>query len=419
MRILFLTHYFPPEVNAPANRTFEHCREWVRAGHEVHVVTCFPSHPRGVVFPGYRLRWREDQDVDGLQVHRVWTYIAPNRGKVRRTLNYLSFVPTAVWRGLRMGRFDVIVATSPQFFCAVAGRVAALLNRTPWIFELRDLWPDSIAAVGAVKGGWVLRALERIELALYRHASAVVCVTRSFVDNLESRGISNTKLHFVPNGVIPEDWDGADRVRARRELGIGDDEIVASYVGTVGMAHGIGTILEAAQRLLAAAPRVRFLVVGDGAERESLEKAAAERGLANLRFLGMLPRERMPSVLAASDVSLVLLRGTPLFETVLPSKMFEAMAAARPIVLGVRGEAARTLELSGGGVAITPEDPGQLAEVLEGLAGDEARRRALGAAGREFVGREFSRAFWARRMLEVMERVATGADARRGPRSRA
>jgi glycosyltransferase involved in cell wall biosynthesis len=208
-------------------------------------------------------------------------------------------------------------------------------------------------------------------------------------------------------------------VRARRELGIGDDEIVASYVGTVGMAHGIGTILEAAQRLLAAAPRVRFLVVGDGAERESLEKAAAERGLANLRFLGMLPRERMPSVLAASDVSLVLLRGTPLFETVLPSKMFEAMAAARPIVLGVRGEAARTLELSGGGVAITPEDPGQLAEVLEGLAGDEARRRALGAAGREFVGREFSRAFWARRMLEVMERVATGADARRGPRSRA
>ena len=404
MRILFLTHYFPPEVNAPANRTHEHCREWVRAGHEVHVVTCFPSHPHGSVFPGYRLRWRQDEEIDGIHVHRVWTLIAPNKGRVRRTLNYLSFIPTAVFRALRLGRFDAIIATSPQFFCAVAGRVAAGLKRTPWIFELRDLWPDSIAAVGAVKGRFTIRLLEKIELSLYRNASAVVCVTQSFIENLASRGISRQKLHFIPNGVIPEAWDAGDGPAARADFGIAADVVVASYVGTIGMAHGIGTILEASRILDSQGVAVVFLVVGDGAERRGLEMEAAARGLTNVRFLGLMPREKMPDVLAASDVSLVLLRDAPLFTTVLPSKMFEAMAARRPIVLGVRGEAKRVLETSGGGIAIEPENAGELASVLQGLATDPARRSSLGAAGRSFVELEFSRAAWAARMLDVIGR---------------
>src|SRR5919108_1509430 len=206
MRILFFSHYFPPEVNAPANRTHEHCREWVAAGHEVHVITCVPSHPVGVPFPGYRTGWYQREERDGIVVHRVWTALAPNKDVARRTLNYLSFVPTAVWRALRLGRFDILIGTSPQFFCAIATWMAALLRRTPWIFELRDLWPESIHAVGALRRSLALRMLEHIELNLYAHANAVVCVTQSFISNLERRGVDAQKLRYVPNGIAPEFW---------------------------------------------------------------------------------------------------------------------------------------------------------------------------------------------------------------------
>jgi len=189
MKILFLSHYFPPEVNAPANRTYEHCREWVKNGHEVHVITCVPSHPLGVPFSGYRTRWYQREMRDGIVVHRVWTSLAANQGVFKRTLNFVSFVPTAVWRAIRLGRFDIIIGTSPQFFCAVATCLTAMLKRTPWIFELRDLWPDSITAVGAARAYMPMRILERIELFMYRHARAVVSVSRSFIENLAGRGI--------------------------------------------------------------------------------------------------------------------------------------------------------------------------------------------------------------------------------------
>jgi len=215
VRILFFTHYFPPEVNAPANRTHEHCREWVKAGHEVHVVTCVPSHPFGKPFPGFRRRWYQHDQVDGIHVHRVWTYLAPNRGILRRTLNYLSFVPTAALRAWKLGRFDVAIGTSPQFFCAVATWLYTRVRRTPWVFELRDLWPESIPAVGAIRKSFALRLLERLELRMYRDATAIVCVTESFVRALRSRGIAAEKLHFVPNGIEPSFWQSADR-RARR-----------------------------------------------------------------------------------------------------------------------------------------------------------------------------------------------------------
>ncbi len=245
MRILFLTHYFPPEVNAPAARTYEHCREWAAMGHEVHVVTCVPSHPRGRPFPGYRRGWYAYEQIDKVHVHRVWTYLAPNRGVVRRTLNYLSFVPTACLRALRLGGFDVMVGTSPQLFCALATWLVARIRRAPWVFELRDLWPESVAAVGAMRRSFALRLLEQVELKMYRDAAAVACVTRSFVENLVSRGIERKKLWFVPNGVVPEMWASGDRESERTRAGVDRSDVVVSYVGTVGMAHGLGTVLQA------------------------------------------------------------------------------------------------------------------------------------------------------------------------------
>lgn len=406
MRILFLTHYFPPEVNAPANRTFEHCRAWASQGHEVHVITGFPSHPRGEIYPGHRLRWYVREHAAGVHVHRVWTVLGANRGVVRRTLNYLSYVPTAVWRAVRLGRFDVIVATSPQFFCAVAGWLAAVLKRTPWVFELRDLWPESIAAVGAIRAPWILRTLERLELHMYRHAAGVISVTRSFIDNLERRGIARSHVTYIPNGIEPGSWQSdVDPTGWRERLGIPSNALVAGYMGTVGMAHGIGTILEAAERLRGASPPVWFLIVGEGAERESLGAEARRRGLDNIVFTGQVERPLIPVLMRVADIALVLLKDSPLFQTVLPSKLFEALAAGRPVILGVAGEAQRVLNESQAGIAIRPEDAAALAAGVRELGADPARRARMGAAGRSYVAREFDRATWAKTFLSMLQGI--------------
>ena len=412
MRILFLTHYFPPEVNAPASRTYEHCREWVAAGHEVHVVTCVPSHPVGRPFPGYRRCWYRRESIDGIHVHRVWTYLAGNRDVVKRTLNFLSFALSGAWRAWRLGRFDVAIGTSPQFFCAVGTWLAARLRGMPWVFELRDLWPESIAALGVMdRRSMPMRWLERIELLLYRDAAAVACLTRSFARNLESRGIDGAKLHYMPNGIIPEFWSGGDRDRTRQELNITGDEVLVSYVGTTGMAHDLRTVLDAAAHLHSRAPRVRVLIVGDGAELDALRDDAERRCLGNVRFMGLVPRERIPSLLAASDVMLVTLRPSEVFRTVLPSKMFEAMAASRPIVLSVEGEARDTLLQAGAGIAVAPADHAALAEAVCTLARDPALRLTMGGSGARFVRSEFSRRVWAARYLGLLETVAVAATA--------
>jgi len=407
MRILFLTHYFTPEVNAPAARTHEHCREWVAAGHEVHVVTGIPSHPAGKPFPGYSRCWYRHELIDGIHVHRVWTFLAANRGFVARTINYLSFAVSGAWRAWRLGAFDVAVGTSPQFFCAVATWIIARLRSLPWVFELRDLWPDSIAAVGALKRrSLLMRLLERLELRLYRDASAVACLTRSFMRVLAARGIDQAKLHFVPNGIIPEFFASGDREQTRRELAVTNDDVIVSYVGTTGMAHGLGTVLDAATQLQSSARNVRLLIVGDGAELESLRAIAAARRLDNVRFTGLVPRTSIPSLLAASDIVLVTLRRSDVFKTVLPSKMFEAMAAARPIVLGVEGEARDTLLDAGAGIAIPPGDVTALIDAVGRLAGDRELRAAMGASGLAFVQRDYSRRAWAARYLQLLVSVS-------------
>jgi glycosyltransferase involved in cell wall biosynthesis len=408
MRILFLTHYFPPEVNAPATRTYEHCREWVRAGHHVEVITCVPSHPKGVPFAGYRPAWYHREVVDGIVVHRVWTFLAANRGVNRRIANFLSYVPSAVFRMCRLERFDVVVGTSPQFFCAAAARVGSALRGVPWVFELRDLWPESIPAVGAMRKSVLLRALERIELQLYRDAAAVVCVTNAFIDNLRRRGVSESKLAYIPNGVNADFWRSGRGAHARLALGLSPDHFVVSYAGTIGMAHGIDTVLDAAATLKTAQPRVRLLVAGDGAELGRLRRRAADEGLDNVLLPGLLPRERMPDLLAASDAALVTLKRADVFKTVLPSKMFEAMAAARPTILMVEGEARDVLLRAGAGIAVRPGDAWELCMAIERLGSDAAVRARMGSAGAAFIEREFDRAHWAHRYLDVLAAAAAG-----------
>jgi glycosyltransferase involved in cell wall biosynthesis len=201
MHILFLTDNFPPEVNAPASRTFEHCREWVKAGHRVTVITGAPNFPKGKVFPGYRNRLWQSEEMDGIRVVRVWTYVTANEGFTRRILDYLSFMVSAVFGAIFVGKVDLVIGTSPQFFTAVGAWIVSVMKWRPFVFELRDLWPESIKVVGAMKDSWALHMMERLELFLYRRAFRIISVTHAFKRNLVERGIDPHKIRVVTNGV--------------------------------------------------------------------------------------------------------------------------------------------------------------------------------------------------------------------------
>ncbi len=378
MKILFLTENFPPETNAAATRVHERACFWVRWGHDVTVVTTAPTFPQGRLFEGYRNRWRQTEIIDGIRVVRVKSFIAPNRGTVLRTLDFLSFMATGVIAACREARPDVVAATSPQFFAAVAGWLVGALRRVPFVFELGDIWPASIVAVGALRQGAALRLMERLELFLYRRASCVVALTPAFKRNLERRGIDPAKIAVVINGVDLARYAPAARdPEFAAAWGI-ENAFVVGYVGTHGMAHGLVNVLDAAERLRDQ-PGIRFMLVGDGAERERLIAAAREREITNVVFVPPQPKESMKVVWSVCDVALVHLRNLEAFTEVIPSKMFEAMAMGLPIVLAVPdGEASRILAADGAGIHVAAEDPAALAEVVRSLAGDAERCRALG-----------------------------------------
>lgn len=406
MRILFLSHYFAPEGNAPATRVHGLTRRWVRDGHDVTVVTCAPNVPSGVVYEGYRNRWRQREKTEGVDVVRVWTWMAPNAGTVRRILNYLSYMVTATLAGLRGPRPDVVIATSPQFFCGWAGVFVSRLRRRPLVLEVRDLWPESIVAVGAMRDSRIIRSLEWLERRLYAVADEVVTVGEGYRRGLEARGVPSQRITVVPNGVdlsiFRPDVDGA---AVRREYGLGE-RFVCAYVGTIGMGCGLDVVLRAAQRLRELGREdIAFLLVGDGAVREDLERRAKEAQLHNVIFTGRQPKARMPEFLAASDVCLVHLIREALFETVLPSKIFEAAATGRPIVLGVAGDAADLVRSSEAGLCIEPENEGEFVEALTKLAGDRSLARDLGANGLTRLASQYDVEQLARHYEEMLARV--------------
>jgi colanic acid biosynthesis glycosyl transferase WcaI len=405
MHILFLSDNFPPETNAPASRTYEHTKRWVQAGHRVTVITGAPNFPSGKVFAGYKNRLFQRESMEGIEVVRVWTYITANEGFLRRTMDYMSFMVSAVIAGLFMRRPDVIVGTSPQFFTAVAAYLLSRLKRRPFVFELRDLWPDSIVAVGAMRESRLIRVLRRWEYFLYHRAARIVSVTHSFKAVLSKNGVPPERIAVVRNGVDLKAFTPGERPQALvRRLGL-SGKFVAAYVGTLGMAHGLGALLRAAEQLRDRQD-IAFVLVGTGAEKDALMEEVVRRGLDNIHFVGAVDKETVKDYWRLADVALVLLRDTPLFSHVIPSKMFEAMGTARPIILGVRGEAQEILQAAGAGIAIAPEDSNAMASAIELLADNTEQRTAMGMAGRRFAEAHADRDGLAQTMLAVLEDIA-------------
>jgi len=407
MRVLFLTHYFHPEGNAPGTRVYELCRRWVKMGHDVTVITGVPNVPDGVVYEGYRNKFFQRESVDGIETIRVWTYLAANKGTARRILNYLSLMFTATAAALFVRKPDLVIATSPQFFCGWAGVWVGRLRRIPFILEVRDLWPESIVAVGAMRAGRWLRFLEWLEKRMYAAATRIVTVGEGYRDRLADRGVAPERIDIIPNGVdrgLFADRGGGPELRGKFDLG---DAFVCSYIGTIGLGSGLDVVLRAA-RLLRDEGRedIVFMLVGDGAVRESLERRALEEGLEQVVFTGRQDKRTIPDFLSMTDACLVHLVRRDLFRTVLPSKIFEAAAMKKPIILGVEGSAAQIVREANAGICIEPENEGEFVEAVKRLSRDRDLADRLGQAGFDSIAVVHDYDRLAEKYAEIIERVA-------------
>lgn len=370
MKILFITDNFPPEVNAPANRGFDHAFEWVKMGHEVTVITCHPNFPKGEIFDGYKNSLYNEEYNQGIRVVRVWSFISANEGFIKRSLDYFSFAISSFIAGVFL-KTDVILATSPQFFTALSAKLLSFIKRKPWIIEIRDLWPDSIVAVGSLSTkSNIYKLLKMLEGYFYRTAKRVVVVTDSFKQYLiQDHKITEEKIGVFKNGIIRNSLSdmNIEELKALREsLKIQSDYKIISYIGTHGLAHGLKFILHCAKSLENS--NFHFLFIGHGAEKRELLKLKDKLKLSNVTFIDTLPKSEVYKYIHLSDYALVNLKKSDEFKNVIPSKIFENILARKPILLGVEGESKKIIEGYNVGICFEPENEKEFINALHEIS---------------------------------------------------
>lgn len=400
MKILFITDNFAPEVNAPATRTYEHVKEWIKDKDiEVTIITCAPNFPHGKVYEGYKNKLYQKEYIDGIEVIRVWSYITSNSGFVKRVLDYISFGIMAFIVGL-FKKHDLIIATSPQFFTTWAAWGLSKIKRKPWIFELRDLWPESIKTVGAMKQGKVIDILEKIELGLYKSCNKVVAVTDAFKTNLINRGIDANKIEVVTNGSNVELFSAREKNQELlKSLGL-ENKFIIGYIGTHGMAHSLDFIVTSISKI--EDKYIHFLFIGDGAMKEKVLEIANDLKIKNATFLNPIKKEEVPEYLNICDVSLAPLKKEDNFKTVIPSKIFEASAMRKPTLLGVEGQAQEIIETHNAGLCFEPENEKDFLEKIYILKNDKEKYKEL-QKGCEELAIEYDRKKLAEKMLKIIK----------------
>ena len=400
MKILFLTDNFPPEVNAPATRTYEHCKEWVKAGVDITIITCAPNFPQGKVYKGYRNKLIQKEVVEGIKVIRVWSYIVANKGFLKRTLDYISYAIAAFIVGLFI-KTDIIIATSPQFFTAIAGRKLSFWRHIPWIMEVRDLWPESIKNVDAVKDNFIIRYLEYEEEKCYRKAKAIIPVTDTFKKIIVEKGILANKFCVIKNGANLDLY----KPKAKNKSLLADlnlsDKFIIGYIGTHGMAHKLDFVLNSAKNITD--HHIHIILIGDGAEKESLLNQAQEANLTNVTFLDPIEKHMVSEYLSIIDIALIPLKKSDLFKTVIPSKIFESAAMEKPILLGVDGESRLIIEKYHAGLYFEPENEHDFIEKIELLASNnEVYTKCQN--GCRMLALDFDRKILASKMLNFIKK---------------
>jgi len=403
MKLLFLTDNFLPEVNAPANRTYEHCKEWVNQGVDVTVITGVPNFPRGIVYPGYKNKLYQTEEIDGIKVIRVWTYMAANQGFVKRIMDYLSFAMSGFVAGLFV-KTDVIIATSPQFFTAMCGRALSFFKRTKWIMEVRDIWPESIKAVGAMGDSPIFRMFEWVEKHLYKTAHHIIVVTDTFKRKIINKGIDGSKISIHKNGANLSLFQPAPKPEALIKKHNLEAKFVIGYIGTHGLAHGLHFVLESINDLKDSHPHIMFLFVGDGANKQNLLKKAEELNLTNAIFLDSVPKSDVVDYINLNDVSLVNLKKSDTFTAVIPSKIFESAAMRKPILLGLEGESKGIIKKYNAGACYGPEDKKSFLDAVLKIASDQEKYKEYQKGCDELI-KDFDRKQIAKQMMASIQKA--------------
>lgn len=407
MNIVFICHYFYPEIGAPSARIMETAKAWVDMGHSVTVITCFPNHPTGVIPEKYRGLCFKEENIEGIKVLRNYVYATPNEGFIRKTLGHLSFMFSSVLFSLpKIKKPDVIIVSSPTYFSVFSAFFMSLVKRVPFIFEVRDLWPEAIVKLGVLKNKAIISILEFFEMNFYRKAAKVVVVTKSFKDNLISRGINADKIEVITNGVDDRFFTSppyAEIEKLKETYGL-KDKFVILYVGAHGISHALEKIIDAAE-ILRNERDIFFFFVGEGAEKKKIIRQAEGLGLENVKFLAGQPKELMPAIYGLADICLVPLKKIELFKEFIPSKIFEIMACKKPIVASLEGEAQEILTEAGSALVVEPENSGEIANAILSLKSDKGLTDRLADNGREFVQKYYTRKGLAQKYLDILGHI--------------
>ncbi|MBT8265156.1 MAG: glycosyltransferase family 4 protein [Bacteroidia bacterium] len=408
MRILFLTDNFPPEVNAPATRTFEHCREWVKNGAEVTVITCAPNFPFGKTYENYKNRIYQTEIIDAIKVIRVWSYMAPNKGFMLRTLDFISFSITSFLAGLFV-KTDVVMATSPQFFTALSGRALSFFKRKPYVLEIRDLWPEQILVTTNMKRNWLIKYFEWEARKCYRRADLIVTVTNSYVEKITIKGINKDKFVVVKNGVDRNAFKPTKKNMHLIQKYDLHNKFIVGYIGTHGLSQNIPFIIDCIhefnQNHQDSRIEVHFLFVGEGAEKEKVKQKSDLLDIFNITFIDQIKKEEMTDYLSLLDVSIVPLKKSELFLSVIPSKIFELSAMNIPILLGVDGEARALLEKYGNGIFYKPEDKESFLRQLTTLVSNDSKSLDQYKNGGNKLALDYDRQKMAMKLLDSIKNV--------------
>lgn len=401
MNILIITQHFPPERGA-VRRLAEFSRHFVRNGLNVSVLTAMPNYPDGIVPEKYRGHFFYVEEIDGVKVYRSYVLPASNRFPGRRMIGFVIFMLTALINSLRIkGNFDLILASSPPVTTPVIGWFLSKLRRKPLIIEIRDLQPESSEEFGNLRSSFLTRMLKKLMHGLYRRADHVVTATDGITNYLQRIGLAPDRVTTIKSGVGSE-FLQADSNGVRRRFGW-EDKFLVLYAGTLGWAHSLEAVIEAARHLVDQ-PDIHFVFAGEGQKRQALEGMVRDYGLKNVTFIGLQSLETIPFFLKASDVLVESLKEVPITQGTFPCKLFEYMASGRPIIFGSRGgEAVRELEKAGGALWFPTDEPEKLSEIILKLKTGQIDGNRLGESYYVHVDRYHRREAWADRYLDVIK----------------
>ena len=403
MRILILSQYYPPETGAPQNRLSGLARELKAAGHEVVVLCAMPNYPSMEVHEAYRGKWFVKDQFEGIDVYRSWIYVSKSRSIISRLLNYFSFTLSSVFAAANIpGKFDILMCESPPLFLGISGWWISKRKNAKFVFNVSDLWPESAEKLGVITNKFFLNLATKLEEWLYRSSYMVTGQTQGIVKNIQAR-FPNKPIHWLPNGVDKSIFLTKFNAGKRKELGFEENDFLLLYAGIIGIAQGLDVILDAAKQIPAQS-KIVFLLLGDGPEKERLISRVQNEKIQRVKFLDLVSRTEVPSIVAAIDAAVIPLKKMDLFLGAIPSKIFENLALEKPLLLGVDGEA-RELFINEGkcGIYIEPENAAALAEAALYMESHPDECKTMGANGKVYAQKYFMRENIAKNWMEAIE----------------